>query len=124
METLGKRISENRKAKNIKQDELAEMLLVSPQAVSKWENDISCPDISLLPKLSEILGISVDELLSGKKENAAVFVPEERAACRPMPGSLLSFYRNSDFYSAHSPAICTNFPNIQNSLLLPGFPVL
>ena len=78
METLGKRISENRKAKNIKQDELAEMLLVSPQAVSKWENDISCPDISLLPKLSEILGISVDELLSGKKEKAAVFVPEEK----------------------------------------------
>ena len=78
METLGKRISENRKTKNIKQDELAEMLLVSPQAVSKWENDISCPDISLLPKLSEILGISVDELLSGKKETPAVFVPEEK----------------------------------------------
>ena len=78
METLGKRISENRKAKNIKQDELAEMLLVSPQAVSKWENDISCPDISLLPKLSEILGISVDELLSGKKEPETRFVPEEK----------------------------------------------
>ena len=78
METLGKRISENRKAKNIKQDELAEMLLVSPQAVSKWENDISCPDISLLPKLSEILGISVDELLSGKKEPETKFVPEEK----------------------------------------------
>ena len=78
METLGKRISENRKAKNIKQDELAEMLLVSPQAVSKWENDISCPDISLLPKLAEILGISVDELLSGKKEPETKFVPEEK----------------------------------------------
>ena len=73
METLGKRISENRKAKNIKQEELAEMLLVSPQAVSKWENNISCPDISLLPKLAEILGVSVDELLqastSSKEEN-------------------------------------------------------
>ena len=78
METLGKRISENRKAKNIKQDELAEMLLVSPQAVSKWENDISCPDISVLPKLSEILGITVDELLSGKKEPETRFVPEEQ----------------------------------------------
>lgn len=78
METLGKRISENRKAKNIKQEELAEMLLVSPQAVSKWENDISCPDISLLPKLAEILGISVDELLSGKKEKTVVYVPEEK----------------------------------------------
>ena len=78
MENIGKRISENRKAKNIKQDELAEMLLVSPQAVSKWENNISCPDISILPKLSEILGISVDELLSGKKEPETKFVPEEK----------------------------------------------
>ena len=77
METIGKRISENRKLKNIKQDELAEMLSVSPQAVSKWENDISCPDISLLPNLSKILGISVDELLSGKQEAEAAFVPEE-----------------------------------------------
>jgi len=78
MDTIGKRISENRKAKNIKQDELAEMLMVSPQAVSKWENDISCPDISLLPKLSEILGITVDELLSGKKEKPVAYVPEEK----------------------------------------------
>ena len=54
------------------------MLLVSPQAVSKWENNISCPDISLLPKLSEILGISVDELLSGKKEPETKFVQEEK----------------------------------------------
>ena len=77
METIGKRISENRKRKNIKQDELAEMLCVSPQAVSKWENDLSCPDISLLPKLSKTLGISVDELLSGKQESTVAFVPEE-----------------------------------------------
>ena len=53
------------------------MLCVSPQAVSKWENDLSCPDISLLPKLSKILGISVDELLSGKQESVVSYVPEE-----------------------------------------------
>ena len=77
MDTIGKRISEQRKLKGLKQDELAEKLLVSPQAVSKWENDLSCPDISVLPELSRILGITVDELLSGKKENTVQFVPED-----------------------------------------------
>ena len=77
MDTIGKRISEQRKSKGLKQDELAEKLLVSPQAESKWENDLSCPDISVLPELSRILGITVDELLSGKKENTVQFVPED-----------------------------------------------
>ena len=78
MDTIGKRISEYRKKKNIKQDELAEMLGVSPQAVSKWENDLSCPDISLLPELSRILGVSIDEIVQGKKEEPIVSIlPEE-----------------------------------------------
>lgn len=79
MDTIGKRISEYRKKKNLKQDELAEMLGVSPQAVSKWENDLSCPDISLLPELSRILGISIDEIVQGKKEEPLVSIlPEEQ----------------------------------------------
>ena len=79
MDTIGKRISEYRKKKNLKQDELAEMLGVSPQAVSKWENDISCPDISLLPELSRILGVSIDELVAGKKDEPVVAIlPEEQ----------------------------------------------
>ena len=68
--TLGKRIAALRHEKGLKQDELAEKLGVSAQAVSKWENDQTCPDISLLPLLSKTLGVSVDELLSGKQENA------------------------------------------------------
>ena len=67
--TLGKRISDLRHQKGLKQDELAERLNVSPQAVSKWENDQTCPDITSLPQLSRILGVTVDELLSGKTEN-------------------------------------------------------
>ena len=78
MDTVGKRIAESRKAKNINQNELAEMLSVSPQAVSKWENDISCPDISLLPSLAKTLGMSIDELLCGKQEPAVSFVPEDQ----------------------------------------------
>ena len=70
--TIGKRIAALRREKGLKQDDLAGMLEVSPQAVSKWENDQTCPDISLLPGLANILGITVDELLSGKQENAPV----------------------------------------------------
>ena len=78
METIGKRIAEYRKNKNLKQDELAEALGVSPQAVSKWENDLSCPDIMLLPKLAKLLDTSVDILLSGKPEPEVTYVPEEK----------------------------------------------
>ncbi len=76
--TLGKRIATLRKEKGLKQDDLADMLDVSAQAVSKWENDQTCPDISLLPKLAQILGITVDELLSGKGEELPTvrLVPE------------------------------------------------
>ena len=70
--TLGKRIAALRHEKGLKQDELAEKLAVSPQAVSKWENDQTCPDISLLPHLAEILGVSVDELLNGKKDETPI----------------------------------------------------
>ena len=68
--TLGKRIAALRREKELKQDELAEKLGVSAQAVSKWENDQTCPDISLLPLLAKTLGVTVDELLSGKQESA------------------------------------------------------
>ena len=78
--TIGNRIAALRREKNLKQDDLAQMLEVSPQAVSKWENDQTCPDISLLPKLAKILGVSVDELLSGKQELQPVvtLVPEDQ----------------------------------------------
>ena len=62
-ETLGNRIVSHRKRLGITQDRLAEQLGVTAQAVSKWENDQSCPDIAMLPKLAEIFGISTDELL-------------------------------------------------------------
>ena len=78
METLGKRIASLRKEKNLKQDDLAQKLSVSPQAVSKWENDQTCPDISLLPELANTLGVSVDMLLKGKQEPRTELVPEEK----------------------------------------------
>ena len=78
--TIGKRIALLRKEKGLTQEELATHMGVSPQAVSKWENDQTCPDISALPKLSKLLGVTVDELLEGKAETPAVRVlpPEQR----------------------------------------------
>ena len=62
-QTLGKRIMSHRKRLSLTQDALAEQLGVTAQAVSKWENDQSCPDITMLPKLAEVFGITIDMLL-------------------------------------------------------------
>ncbi len=77
-ETIGNRISKYRKEKGFTQEELASMLGVSSQAVSKWENDISCPDIQLLPQLCRILGISTDELLTGSRDEVRLVPVEQR----------------------------------------------
>lgn len=61
--TMGKRIFYYRKRMGITQEQLAEQLGVTAQAVSKWEHDLSCPDVTSIPRLAEIFGISTDELL-------------------------------------------------------------
>lgn len=80
-ETLGRRIARLRLSKTATQERLAKELNVSPQAVSKWENDINYPDISLLPDLARFLGVSVDELLSGASASAqeSAFAQESAA---------------------------------------------
>lgn len=74
--TLGSRIGECRRKKGITQDQLAEYIGVSSQAVSKWENDLSCPDIALLPQIADYFGISIDELLRGGKSTVVQVVSE------------------------------------------------
>lgn len=59
----GKQIALLRKSKGITQEELAQRLSVSPQAVSKWENGHTMPEVSILVELSEILGVTIDEIL-------------------------------------------------------------
>lgn len=66
--TLGMMIAELRKEKGMTQLELAEKMGVTDKAVSKWERDLSCPDINSLPNLAEILGVTVDELMQIKKD--------------------------------------------------------
>lgn len=59
---INERITFLRKRMNMTQDELAGKLGVTNQAVSKWENNICCPDIQLLPKIAELFGVSIDNL--------------------------------------------------------------
>lgn len=68
-ETMGNKISALRREQGMTQAELAEKMSVTDKAVSKWERDLSCPDINSLPRLAEIFGISVDELMQVKKES-------------------------------------------------------
>lgn len=84
-ETLGRRIARLRLAKTATQERLAKELNVSPQAVSKWENDINYPDISLLPDLAHFLGVSVDELLSGANASAQESASVQKSATEVVP---------------------------------------
>lgn len=66
MNSIGERIAELRKSKNLSQEYIAERLDVTRQAVSKWEQDISSPDTKNLIALSELLEVSVEYLATGK----------------------------------------------------------
>ena len=64
--SIGAVISTLRKEKGMTQKELADKLNITDKAVSKWERDISFPDTATIPKLAEILEVSVEELMNAK----------------------------------------------------------
>lgn len=68
--SVGERILELRKAQNISQVQLADMLSVSRQSVSKWENDLSVPDSSKLIRLAEVLDTDIEYLSTGRRNFA------------------------------------------------------
>ncbi len=86
-QSMGKRIMQLRKEKGYTQEQLAEMMGVSAQAVSKWENDVSCPDISILPQLAEKLGVTTDELLGVKPIEPKVVIVDAQKANKDGDGS-------------------------------------
>ena len=66
--SIGKNIAELRKSSGMTQEQLAELLGVSPQSVSKWENEVTMPDIMLLPVIAGCFDITVDELYGAGKQ--------------------------------------------------------
>lgn len=79
-DTLGGRIARLRKEKGMTQLELADRMGVTDKAVSKWERDVSCPDIASMPRLAEVLGATVDELMQARPGAAA---PRSKTAGKP-----------------------------------------
>jgi len=67
-EKIGKFILEQRKKLNLTQSELAEKLLVTSQAISKWENGRGIPDIEMLNKLSEIFNVDIKDIINGEEQ--------------------------------------------------------
>lgn len=68
MKSIGETISSLRKKKELTQNELAEKMNVTDKAVSKWERDLSCPDVNTISRLAEVLDVSVEELLNAKEQ--------------------------------------------------------
>ena len=69
MKSIGETIASLRKEKGMTQNELAEKMNVTDKAVSKWERDLSYPDINTMSKLADVLNVSVEEILKAKKQD-------------------------------------------------------
>jgi len=76
---LSTQITALRKKQNLTQTALADLLGVTNQAVSKWESDQCCPDVTLLPKIADIFGVSIDELFGRPA------TPREKPSRLPWP---------------------------------------
>ena len=93
---IGKKIKELRKSRGITQKQLAEQLSVSVQAVSKWENKIALPDITLVPALAKFFGVNTDYLLDcneeskGSKFEVKIIKPEKYEDVNKIIGLLLN----------------------------------
>lgn len=80
MKTLGERIADLRRERGITQENLAGTIGVSPQAISKWENNATMPDITLLPIIADTLGVTIDELFGIRRK-----VQEKPINCEETP---------------------------------------
>lgn len=102
--SFGTFLRQRRQEKNLTQKELAKLLFVSESAVSKWEKDVAHPDITLLPKLSELLGVSEHELITASIDNET-----RRQKIQAKKWRALSFTWSLFFYIAYGVALITCF---------------
>ena len=105
--TLGRKIQKIRKERGWTQEELASRVGVSAQAVSKWETDVSSPDISLLRPLAEQFGVTVDELLNldetVEKPVVQMVPPEKRKSFDELVLRMNMQEKNGDSFKLNLP---------------------
>ena len=109
-QTMGEMISTLRKENNMTQLQLAGKMGVTDKAVSKWERDLSCPDIDSIPRLAEIFGISTDELMQVKQrskdendgENIIQLILKVIPLAMGVAVTALSVMKQIDLYSGFS----------------------
>ena len=111
MNSIGKTIQCLRKAKGVTQERMAQQIGVSFQAISKWENDVTLPDIMLLPVIADYFGVSIDELFQYKwnvmtsRERLAGFMLKNGIislnAPEPQTGQQLAYYVNTERFTTN-----------------------
>lgn len=77
-ESLGQRLARLRKEKGLTQEEVGKHLNISAQAISKWENDLSAPDISLLNEISNLYGTTIDEICGKENPVSTIILKENK----------------------------------------------
>ena len=88
MSNIGKNISKFRKEQEMTQDQLAERLHVTRQAVSNWENGKTQPDVETLEQLAECFGVSVETMIYGKSESQGNNIIVEKTVKKGIDESL------------------------------------
>lgn len=94
--TLGERLTQLRKAHNLSQEQLAEKLGVSRQAVSKWERDEAAPDTNNLIMLAKIYGVTIDELLNADLSEENININKQRQSGFKDDNAEGTFYYEDD----------------------------
>ena len=105
MISIGKNIKRLRQGKGITQEQLAEQLHISSQAVSKWENDLALPDIALLPSISNYFGITIDELFGHKMH---VYTYKEKFIKLMYDSGVMTFTPDASRYWINTEKFSTN----------------
>lgn len=102
---IGKNIYEFRRQKKLTQSQLAEKLGVTEQSVSKWENDICAPDVSLFPALAKLFGVSIDRIfgfhLDTYDKDVNVIIKEAEEKTDGKRNEAACFYRKRSGYDLY-----------------------